>query len=45
MLLLTLTARGSESDARRRQILTTKVDPRTLRVDIFIMVVELRPIT
>ena len=35
---LTLTARGSTSVCRR-QILTTKVDPRTVRVKIFLMVV------
>ena len=33
---LTLTVRGS----CRRQILTTKVDPRTVRVKIFLMAVD-----
>ena len=31
----------SESDVCRRQILTTEVDPRTLRVNIFLMAVDL----
>ena len=30
----------SESDVSRRQILTSKVDPRTVRVKIFIMTVD-----
>ena len=30
----------SESDVRRRQILTPKVDPRTVRVKIFLMAVD-----
>ena len=38
---LTLTVRGSplvvETDVCRRQTLTTKVDPRTVRVKIFLM--------
>ena len=29
-----------ESDVYRRQILTTKVDPRTIRVKIFLMAVD-----
>ena len=29
-----------ESDVCRRQIVTTKVDPRTVRVNIFIMAVD-----
>ena len=38
---LTLTARGSrESDVCRRQILTTKVDPRTLGAKICLMAVD-----
>ena len=30
----------SESDVCRRQILATKVDPRTVRVEIFLMAVD-----
>ena len=38
---LTLTARGpSESDVFRRQILTTQVDTRAVRVNIFLMTVD-----
>ena len=38
---LTITVRGPTLDVDcRRQILTTKVDPRTVRVKIFIMVVD-----
>ena len=31
---------SSESDVCRRQILTSKVDPHTVRVNIFIMIVD-----
>ena len=37
---LALTARGSTLDVCRRQILTIKIDPRTVRVKIFIMAVD-----
>ena len=41
---LTLTARGglkaSESDVCRRQILTSKVDPRIKRITIFIIALD-----
>ena len=33
--------KSSESDVCRRQILTTKIDPRTVIVNIYIMVVHL----
>ena len=32
--------KSSESDVCRRQILTTKVDPRTVRVQIFLLAVD-----
>ena len=37
---LTLTARGSTLDVCRRQILTNKVDPRNVRLEIFLMAVD-----
>ena len=37
---LTLSARGSTLEVYRRQILTSKIDPRTVRVKIFIIAID-----